>query len=287
MGAVLTFTTKDRVKKGSSRFYPIDGELFPSVTTILDVIGKPALMNWAGKVEREMVLSVSADLYADCSRTEPMSRAAWLLTMNARLGKEKASAKELRKAGDIGTQCHELIEWTLKGELMYEAGPSPRISDAAQWAFMAWQDWRQAAKLKPIAIEQVVYSRTHHYAGTLDLLAEVDGVLTVIDWKTGKAIYSESHLQNAAYRHAVREMGHGDPKKGLIVRLPKVETDPNFEVVEAKPEELMFPKFLDAKSVWTWAQEMDAEYQAKQKPTEQNIEKALTESIAQQEGASL
>ena len=275
-------TTKNRVQKGSSRFYPIDGELFPSVTTILDVIGKPALMNWAAKVEREMVLKVGCDLHVDSANIKPpMTGAAWLLTMNARLGKEKASAKELKKAGDIGTQCHELIEWTLKGELMYEAGPSPRISDAAQWAFMAWQDWRQAAKLKPIAVEQVVYSRTHHYAGTLDLLAEVDGVLTVIDWKTGKAVYSEAHLQNAAYRQAIREMGHGDPKQGLIVRLPKVETDPFFEVVKAKPEDLMFPKFLDAKSVWTWAQEMEAEYQAKQKPPEQNIEKVLTESIAQ------
>ena len=277
----MTVTTKNRIQKRAGRFYDIEGDSFPSVTTILGVIGKPALMNWAAKVEREMVLSVSADLYADCAKTTPMTRAAWLLTMNARLGKEKASAKELTKAGDIGSQCHALIEWTLKGELLYEAGPSPAISDTAQWAFMAWQDWRQAVKLKPIAVEQVVYSREHHYAGTLDLLAEVDGVLTVIDWKTGKAVYSEAHLQNAAYRHAIREMGHGDPKQGLIVRLPKVETDPYFEVVEAKPEELMFPKFLDAKSVWTWAQEMEAEYQAKQKPPEQDIEKALTDSIAQ------
>jgi hypothetical protein len=276
-------TTKNRIQKQSSRFYDIEGDLLPSVTTICSVINKPALMPWAAKVEREMVLSVSADLYADCATTkQQMSRAAWLLTMNARLGKEKASAKEMAKASNIGTQCHELIEWTLRGELMHEAGPSPRISDTAQWAYMAWQDWRRAVNLKPIAVEQVVYSRKHGYAGTLDLLAEVDGVLTVIDWKTGKAVYSEAHLQNAAYRYAIREMGHGYPKEGLIVRLPKLESDPFFEVVKAKPEELMFPKFLDAKSVWTWAQEMDAEYQAKQQQPEQNIEKALTDSIAQQ-----
>lgn len=274
-------TTKSRKQTRAGRFYDIEGDSFPSVTTILGVISKPALMNWAAKVEREMVLSVSADLYADIAKTPPMTRVAWLMTMNVRLGKEKASAKELTKAGDIGSQCHALIEWTLKGELMYEAGPSPRISDAAQWAFMSWQDWRRAVNLKPVAVEQVVYSRIHGYAGTLDLLAEVDGVLTVIDWKTGKAVYSESHLQNAAYRQAIREMGHGDPKQGLIVRLPKIESDPFFEVVPAKSEETMFPKFLDAKSVWTWAQEMDAEYQAKKQP-EQNIEQALKASLSQQ-----
>jgi hypothetical protein len=279
-------TTKNRVQKKSSRFYDIEGDLLPSVTTILTVIAKPALMNWAAKVEREMVLKVACDLHADCADMKPpMTGAAWLLTMNARLGKEKASAKELAKAGDIGTQCHELIEWTLRGELMQEVGPSPKISDAAQWAFMSWQDWRRAVNLKVVAVEQVVYSQKYGYAGTLDLVAYVSDILTVLDWKTGKAVYSEAHLQNAALRQALREMGHGDPKQGLIVRLPKVETDPYFEVVPAKPEELMFPKFLDAKSVWTWAQEMEAEYQAKQKPPEQNIEKTLTESLAQQEGA--
>ena len=259
-----TPTIKNRKQTRAGRFYDIDdcGTL-PSVTTILSVIGKPALMAWAAKVEREMVTKVSADLYEDLAGTPKMSRAGWLLTLDTRLGREKAHSKELAKAGEIGSQVHELIEWTLKAELMYEAGPSPRISDAAQWAYMAWEDWRRAVKLKPVAVEQVIWSREHGYAGTLDLLAEVEGVLTVVDWKTGKAVYGEAHLQNAAYRQAIREMGHGDPKQGLIVRLPKVETDPNFEVVAAKPENLMFPKFLDAMSVWKWAQEMESDYQAK------------------------
>lgn len=279
-----TPTTKNRKQTKAGRFYDIEdcGQL-PSVTTILSVIGKPALMAWAAKVEREMVTKVSVDLYLDVAGTPPMSRPAFLMTLESRLGKERAHSKELAKAGEIGTQVHELIEWTMKGELMYEVGPSPRITDAAQWAFMAWEDWRKAVKLKPVVVEQVVYSRKYGYAGTLDLLAEVEGVLTVIDWKTGKAVYGEAHLQNAAYRQAIREMGHGDPKQGLIVRLPKVETDPNFEVVAAKPENLMFPKFLDTMSVWKWAQEMEADYQAKKSegtPTDQ-IEAKLCESIAQ------
>lgn len=279
----MTATTKNRKQTRYGRFYDIeDCGTLPSVTTVLSVIGKPALMAWAAKVEREMVTKVSADLYEDVARTPQMTRVAWLMTLESRLGKERAHSKELAKAGEIGTQVHELIEWTMKGELCYEVGPSPRISDAAQWAFMAWEDWRKAVKLKPVMVEQVVYSKKHGYAGTLDLLAEVDGVLTVIDWKTGKAVYAEAHLQNSAYRQALREMGHGDPKQGLIVRLPKVESDPDFEVVAARPENLMFPKFLDTMSVWTWAQEMEAEYQkSKQAPatSDQELEAKLCESI--------
>jgi hypothetical protein len=259
-------TTQDRINTRAGRFYEIDGMKYPSVTTILSIINKPALMNWAAKVEREMVLKVARELYEDSPIGSKMTTAAWNLTMDNRLGKEKASSKELAKAGEIGSQVHKLIEWTLKGELCYEAGPSPKISDKAQWAFMAWEDWRRSVKLKPLYVEQVVYSKDFGYAGTLDLVAEVEEVITVIDWKTGKGVYGEAHLQNAAYRHAFREMGHGNPEQGLIVRLPKVETDPEFEVVKAKPEESQFRSFLDALTLWDWNQQMDADYQAKKDP---------------------
>jgi len=130
-------------------------------------------------------------------------------------------------------------------------------------------------------VEQVVYSEKHRYAGTLDLLAEVNGVLTVVDWKTGKAVYSEAHLQNAAYRQAVREMKHGDPKQGLIVRLPKTYDDPEFEVVEAKSEVSQFPKFTNAIALWTWMQEMETEYQERQAMKEQDLAPALQRSVEQ------
>ena len=251
----------------SGRFYEIDGESYPSVTTLLEIIAKPALLGWISKVEREMVIKVAGELYQDCPVDKKMSAAAWQVTLNNRLGTAKASAKELAKAGEIGSQVHALIEWSLKAELLHDAGPSPRISDQAQWAYMAWQNWRRRVHLKPLYVEQVVYSSEYGYAGTLDLVAEVNGVLTVLDWKTGKGVYNEAHLQNAAYRQAWREMKQGDPKQGLIVRLPKNVEDPEFEVevevVEAKPEEEMFPRFLDAARLWMWQNEMNLEREKK------------------------
>jgi hypothetical protein len=77
-------------------------------------------------------------------------------------------------------------------------------------------------------------------------------------------------------------MGHGDPVQGLIVRLPKLETDPDFEVKECPPEKDCMEVFLNAKKLWEWSQKNDT-----WKPApEQNIDKALTESVAQREGAS-
>lgn len=271
-----------REERGKRWYTVANGNEYPSVTTILQVIGKPALIAWSAKVEREMVTNVSAQLYEDVATTPKMSKIAYLNTLQTRLGKEKAHKKLLEKAGDIGSQIHALIEWTLKASLMHEPGPSPQVTDKAQWGFMAWEDWRKSVNLKPVFIEQTVWSDTHGYAGTMDLLAEVNGVLTVLDWKSGKAIYPESYLQNAAYRFALREMGHGDPVQGLVVRLPKVDTDPDFEVKECPPEKDCMEVFLNAKKLWEWSQKNDT-----WKPApEQSIEKALTDSLAQREGAS-
>lgn len=296
-----------RVHTNSGRFYQVeDGERFPSVTTILQAINKPALVNWAAKEERTMVLDCSANLYEDVASISKMSRMAWLTTMEFRLGKQKAHRKLLQKAGDIGTEAHNLVEWTLRDRLGIKQGPRPKACDKAEWAFMAWEDWAKSVNLKPRFVEQVIYSRKYGYAGTMDLYCELeiqglidyfkkknqevpaaltelasrkDVALAVPDWKTGKAIYDESHLQNAAYRQAWREMGHGDSDLGLIVRLPKVETDPNFEVAVADPEGPSFEAFLHVKSVWTWMQIGEAKYQARKKAA---LEQVSTQAPAGQ-----
>jgi len=276
---------KKRENKAGARWYQIhdDKPEYPSVTTILQVIGKPALIAWSAKVEREMVTNASLGLYRDIHGTPLMSDMAYLNTLQTRLGKDRAHKKELEKAADIGSQTHALIEWNLRASLMQEAGPSPRVTDKATWAFMAWEDRKKSVNLKPIWIEQTVWSDTYGYAGTMDLLAEVNGKLTVVDWKTGKAIYPESYLQNAAYRHALREMGHGDPVQGIIVRLPKNTEDPEFEAKTVpESEAVLFEIFLHTFKLWKWAQKGEEEYWSKVEAREaqQKCEQVASQSAA-------
>jgi hypothetical protein len=222
----------------------------------LTVINKPALVNWAATTERNLVMQVAADLYQDAP-AQKMTRAAWINTMETRLGKQKAGERELAKAGQIGTQVHGLIEYSLKVKLCQKAEPPPLISDKAAWAFACYEKWAKQVNLTPIYIEQTVYSVTHGYAGTMDLYAEIDGKATVVDFKTGKAVYPEAHLQNAAYRFALREMGHGDAIQGIILRLPKNEVDPDPEAVICDPEAESLEAFLTAKKLWEWTQAKD------------------------------
>ena len=119
------------------------------------------------------------------------------------------------------------IERWIKERLGQSVGPVPLLSDAAQVAFMAFEDWAKAAQFEPIAAELMVYDPYLGFAGTLDWIAKINGILSVGDWKTGKAIYGEALLQNAAYVAALRKQCRlGDePMQGCIVRFPKELAD--------------------------------------------------------------
>lgn len=231
------------------RFYDIAGVAYPSVTSILKYVGeKEALIAWSAKVERDLVIETSAKMFAEMEfgHKDPLR---WTVCLQARLGEEKAHKKLLREAADIGSKAHELLEWQMRMELCQKVGPSPILGPQSQFAYAALQKWRESHKVKPVLVEFTVHSTQYGYAGTADLLAEVDGVLTLLDYKTGKKIYRESLMQNAAYRHALREMGLGAAEQGLIVRLPKTEDDPGLEVVNAGDEQANFEAFLHAKSI--------------------------------------
>ncbi len=244
-----------------TRFYEVPGGgKYPSVTAVLGAINKPALVPWAAKMEREAVIKAAADLYEDLPAMSPkMSKMAYLATLDKRIGKEKAHSKALSKAGDIGSEAHGLIEWNLRRELQQAVGPEPKISDKALWAFMAYEDWRKQSNLAPLLIEQTVWSDRYGYAGTMDWYGEIDHesirARSIGDFKTGKAIYGEAVLQVAAYAHALVEMGHADPEiYGCIVRLPKTETDPDFEVKVISPDDMRsaFKVFLHTLDLWQW-----------------------------------
>ena len=292
-----TPTTTTRTDSRSGRFYDIthaDGtrSRYPSVTTIISAISKPALVGWAAREERLACLEAAADLHAETAGQQ-LPRAAYLLTLEQRLGTTKAHVKALAKAGEIGSAAHAKIEWTLKRALGQRVGPEPVLQDAALWAFMAFEDLRQAIALTPRVSEHVVFSRTHAYAGTLDMVATlqtrpllailerqgpVDAHLAewlttretataVADIKTGRSVYPEAFLQVASYQRAYTEMGHGAVDGGLIFRLPKVATDPQFEVVVVPPARELFPTFLAVRQLFDWTFQQEQIYQAKRTRT--------------------
>lgn len=150
-----------------------DGTLVPGVTTILSILAKRELLDWA-----------------------------W------RCGREGLDYREVRDiAGDIGTLAHYLITCHLKGETLDISEYSPVEVERAKNCLAKYQRWEREHPISPVMIETPLVSEEFKYGGTLDLFAEYNGEFILIDFKTGKAIYDEYLCQLAAYRKLLEEQG--------------------------------------------------------------------------------
>lgn len=114
-------------------------------------------------------------------------------------------------AGDKGSRVHLAIEMILSGEefkidtkvLDKTSGQMTELSLEELICVKSFCDWREAVKPEILATEIAVFSDTHGYAGTVDLVCRIDGILYVVDFKTSKKIWREHELQVSAYRVAL------------------------------------------------------------------------------------
>jgi genome maintenance exonuclease 1 len=119
------------------------------------------------------------------------------------------------KSAEEGTLIHETVEALLKGE-------SPAIPSTIGPVMLAFLDFRKQNEIIPYQIETRIVSKKHHYAGTLDCLAELNGQLGVLDIKTSQAIYRDYGIQTSAYIEALRENPSMPSLKRWILRLDQV-----------------------------------------------------------------
>jgi len=170
--------------------YIINGKKYFRVTKTLGVIAKHGLANWYLKV-----------------------------------GKIEAK-RIMTTRQNLGTKVHKLIERTLKDEVVDLAEYEDEIIVDVNLFHEFWNN----TDLKPMALEQKVWSAEYGYAGTFDYLglykscpkylpkkgrgrnrvtipSRFNSSSRVIgDWKTSSAIYEDYWLQLSAYVHAVYEL---------------------------------------------------------------------------------
>jgi hypothetical protein len=137
------------------------------------------------------------------------------------------------------------------------------VTSRHQNAVSSFHAWLDAHAVRPASAETRLISRTYGYAGTTDLLAYVDDVFTVIDFKTSKGIFIEYPLQLSAYGQAAVEMKLAEPPvAAAVVRFPK-EAGDEFEVATFPWEQqvdYLFPLFLNALEQWKYRQWFTANY---------------------------
>src|SRR5438552_10970611 len=94
-----------------ARFYSIAGQPWPSVTTILEVIAKPALGPWYAKQERRYFETAMLEVLSKPGARDP----EYVLSavVDAVVG-VKAADREKQQAATIGAAIHAGIEWQLR-----------------------------------------------------------------------------------------------------------------------------------------------------------------------------
>ncbi len=244
----LASPTLRRVSRNYSRFYEVDGhpDLFPSVTSVLNVLDKPGLKYWAVK---QTLLSTADELAA--SQAEAGERPLTADEIRQRVMQcQGADRVALQKAGDFGTRAHDAIDQLIAGsrgeDLCIDA-------DIKQTVKNFWDWWVESGVTLDPRGDTMVHSPRYGYAGALDALGLTrDGKLMVCDWKTSNAVYESHVMQVAAYAKAVEEnlLAAGcSPEEAKVHRACVVRFEkgkPGFEVVDVEDIEAAFAAFKAA-----------------------------------------
>lgn len=190
------------------RGYKIDGEIYPSITTILSLFSKDAIDEW-----RE------------------------------RVGKEEAD-KVSKKATTKGTAVHEMVEKYIKNELTEISEYSLIEKDSFIRIKPVLDRYIDNIFLQEIAL----YSHTYKVAGRVDLIAEYAGKLSIIDFKTAsKQKHKEwiiaYFVQATAYALMLYEMT-GILIEQIVIIITVEHDEPQIFVEEPRK---YFKKFIEVR----------------------------------------
>ncbi|HXK36471.1 MAG TPA: PD-(D/E)XK nuclease family protein [Candidatus Paceibacterota bacterium] len=131
----------------------------------------------------------------------------------ARMSGIRAAEEVRERSAAEGSMVHDAVEAILKGT-------EPVIPGLIRPSVDAFQEFLRNNHVQPLMVEDRVISHAQRYAGTVDVVAEINGTIGVLDIKTGKAIYRDYGMQTAAYTAALREDANlPQPSTAWILRL--------------------------------------------------------------------
>jgi hypothetical protein len=252
---------------------PVESEGFyevPSVTTVLEVLDKPALPWWGmtmgvSAINELLRMGVLVPAQTFGGETVGLARpGGHVLDVSelVEVVKEfKLTTNHVKdKAGDRGLSAHSAFEaWGAIGRL-----PSP---DDHPWeekgyitGLLAFLIEAENAGMEMEMQEVIVASAEHGFAGRFDMVATIERDMRVvtktypknpskyttvpatsrilIDVKTSKSVYTSHFLQLAAYNLSLKECGYGSTDSQAVLH---IEADGRYEFRQSKgvPEDFI------------------------------------------------
>ena len=191
-----------------SRYYRRNGNYYPSITYVLSYYPKGKFFeDWLKKV------GYSADYI-------------------------------VKKAGDEGTQTHELIEAYLNNEELcfLKDNGYPRYSPEVWKMFLRFVEWWETSNPTLLEAEVHLFSDEIKVAGTCDLVCEIDGELWIIDFKTSNHLQTTYELQTSVYGKCYEECYGKKADRYGILWLKSSKRKPKEGMIQGKGWELFESK---------------------------------------------
>lgn len=160
----------------------------PSVTTIIKILNKPFIAQWANSL-------------------------GW---------KRQSYKKVLEESADRGTFVHELLHEYLFNEGKLFDTSNPEIVNFICENIQTFKNFQSYHDLKPIWGEKSFSS--DRFGGTVDLYCELDKKKTILDFKTSKQFYSSHFIQLGAYIQLLEEKSY-EVEQVCILRIRNGEFD--------------------------------------------------------------
>ncbi len=142
--------------KNERRYETPDGKSYPSVTTVLSILSEDFIRKW-----------------------------------RKRVGEDEAN-KVSHRASTRGTAVHSIIEKYIDNDENFTEGFMPNIVDN----FLAVQKVLDNGIGKVYSQEAALYSHHLGLAGRVDCVAEWNGKLSIIDFKTSKKLKKKEWVEN-------------------------------------------------------------------------------------------
>lgn len=222
----FTFDEKNHV-------YTLDGKPITGVTTILGQVKQIPLQWPANEVVK--FIKENCDTFDE----------KYLVTESELEQARLAHKSKSETSASFGTNVHQAIEMWIKNDKSIN---EKQLSDTEKVAFDKFVYWAEKNKVEFLESELRIYSRTHWFAGTCDLVMRINGKIWIGDIKTTSGIYPEFFWQTSAYQLAMQELGlYTDVEGHVIINVKK---DGRMEVERSYGYERNKTAFLAALTIY-------------------------------------
>lgn len=205
----LSLYYSDRQDDGRAYRNPFGGEDVPSVTTVLKLTNKEALVQWAANLTANF-----AATQTDMILTRTVQDATRGLAYHWKNFRDERA--------EVGTAVHEYIQADLEGEWLLPELWDKEVAQCVE-QYLAF---RTEHTVEPYFVETTLWSEKYGYAGTADFIGLIDGEMWSLDNKTSKSTWPEHEYQIAALEncdYALVEVPEGTPESVEYVN-PKKES---------------------------------------------------------------